>query len=151
MGRSHLRFLMFDTLRRYRLLHGVLAAALLLSASIPLVHYTCAMTGDTAVLSLLEHPCSILCPKKEAGDPCSKGLHDEGECFHSEEITQTARLSAETMGDRSLLPMITRLERVVSEMPYTSYPSSSSVQHLDTGPAPSSSVPIHVLFSSFLM
>ena len=115
----------------------------------PLVHYTCAMTGDTAVLSLLEHPCSILCPKMEAGDPCSKGLHDEGECFHSQEITPTARLSAD--GDRSLLPMITRLERVVSDMPYPSYPSSSSVQHLDTGPAPPLSVSIPVLFSSFLI
>lgn len=151
MGRSHLRFLMFDTLRTYRLLHGVLAAALLLSASMPLVHYTCAITGDTAMLSLLEHPCSILCPKKEAGDPCSKGLHDEGECFHAEEITQTARLSAEKIGDRSLLPVITMLERVVSDMHYTSYPSSSSLQPLDTGPAPPSSVSIHVLFSSFLI
>lgn len=176
---------MLHTLRTYRVLHMLMTAALLFSVSLPLVQYTCEISGET-MPALATSP-SGMANHASHGMACCHGvpssvtdvlcadmaccrseavpeapMPDSGEvpgvlqescascsgCFSETMLTQEAFLpGAKVFTTNSLLPAVAVLVPVLEEAPR--FISLSQRHRAEWPPGPP--LPLHVLFSSYLL
>lgn len=147
---------MLNYFRTYRTLYGLMAVLLLASSILPLVRYVCPMTGQIAVLATLadHHPCEeeggldvILCPNGHVSDACAGG----DDCCCQRDLLNDEQ-AARTSGNDHLTNSVLTAGIVwaPSQQPdffSDSHQTSRYKEGYHRGP----SVPLHVLFSSYLI
>ena len=165
---------MLKSIRTYRIIPALVAAALIFSVGLPLVQYACGMSGASVVMaSTLSHPdctnadpaatdaerpchidaaSSALCPD---ADLCSSMAHCLGQdadadvpaCCSQEtlELEDVSTLDSRRAANHVVLPLSAVLTQVLVEAQHI--PSLFPQPTSDR--APRTQVPLRVLFSSF--